>query len=105
MEMSKSQEALDLSSAPEGLAQWDNQANSAACVRFAIAKAVANHLYVKRSIDVAQNEIMILLVREKKSICAISPMEYDGTTLCLPDIDNDKKGYKPKSWWEVTLLK
>ena len=94
-------ETNPVGSAPEGLPQWDNQTNSGTCVRFSIAKAVANHLFVRRNIDVDQNQIMISLVQAKKSICAVRPIEYDDTTILLQDVNNDKEGYGPMSWWEV----
>ena len=87
---------------PAGTAIVDNQGNSDACVRFAIAKAVANQLYVKKRIDVDQGHIMNCLVQIKRSICPINPKEYNDITLYLQDIDHGRGQNIPKkSWWEV----
>ena len=87
---------------PAGTAIVDDQGNSGTCVRFAIAKAVANELYVKKRIDVEQGHIMNCLVQIKQSICPINPMEYNNTILYLQDIGHGRGQDIPKkSWWEV----
>ena len=91
---------------PAGTAVVDNQGTSETCVRFAIAKAIANLLFVKKRINVEQNQIMNCLVQVKKSIAAIHPKVYKGLELFLQDIENDFKdinGVKipDKSWWKV----
>ena len=95
---------------PAGTAVVDNQGTSATCVRFAIAKAIANLLFVKNRIDVDQTQIMTSLVQVKQSICAIHPKYYNNTVLYLQDISNDAKDktgikYPNKSWWQVIDIK
>ena len=87
---------------PEGYPTIDDQAISGNCVRFAISKAIASHLF-KNKIDVEQNSIMHCLVQEKKSICGIRVDDFDKTSLCLQDVRNTvKKNSVPnQSWWEV----
>ena len=86
---------------PAGTATVDDQGNSSACVRFAIAKAVANDLYVRKRINVDQQQIMISLVQVKECICATNPMVFNGTELIVQDTENGKAGFSNKSWWKV----
>ena len=88
---------------PEGIPTVTNQGQSGTCVRFAIAKAVANFLFLRKKFDVDENQIMNALVQEKRKICAINPKEYNNTTLFLQDQENayEQRKAKNKSWWEV----
>ena len=91
---------------PAGTAVVDNQGSSETCVRFALAKAIANILFVKKRINVEQHQIMNCLVQVKQSIAAIHPKEYKGLELFLQDIENDFKDknerkYPDKTWWKV----
>lgn len=88
------------SSNPKGLATVDNQGESETCVRFAVAKAVANSLF-RSKIDIKQSHIMVALVQEHKQLYPINPVKFDNTVLYLQDKENQIDGYKNKSWWKV----
>ena len=108
---------------PGQVATVDNQSSSELCVRFALAKAVANQLYVREKIDIEQDQIVICLVQalgEQFGIDAVNPMVYNGKVLYLQDRENDlpkpakcpkcsedepgiKSGVPHKSWWKVRL--
>ena len=86
-----------------GAPNIDNQADPAVCVRFAIAKAVVSHLF-KRSIDVSQDNIMILLVQrmyENKSLDGVDPMIYNNTEIILQDLVNEVGIRENRNWWKV----
>ena len=102
----------------------DNQGHSELCVRYSIAKAVSQYLYVNEKIDIDHSHIMICLVQAMGSIDSVNPTKYDGKIIYLQDIENRREA-KPsdfekfggmnvlkatlegnekipdKSWWEV----
>jgi len=88
---------------PAGTPFVDNQGNSDACVRFALAKALSNLLFTKQKIDVPQRSIMNCLVQVKKGIWAMRPKEYHETVLYLQDEKNGKN-VSDESFWEVKIL-
>ena len=88
---------------PAGTPFVDNQGNSDACVRFALAKALSNLLFTQQKIDVPQRAIMNCLVQVKKGICAMRPKEYHETVLYLQDEKNGKK-VSNESFWEVNIF-
>lgn len=110
---------------PPGIAAIDDQGDSEMCVRFAIAKAIKNHLYFQENpIDIEQSHIMICLVQAKRCRCAVNPSVYDRITLFLQDKENRKpkpatcqrcevncgecadpneSGIPNKSWWRAEV--
>ena len=109
---------------PGNLAVVDDQSSSELCVRSAIAKAVANHLFVHNQIDIDQAQIMICLVQalgDQFGTDAVNPAKYDGVILYLQDKENllpkpvkccngcaggckSTNGVPNKSWWKVSLI-
>ena len=86
---------------PKGYPTVDNQGRSETCVRFSVAKAVANDLFRKK-IDVEQGHIMIALVQELKHLGCVNPMKLNQTKLYLQDKDNER-GVPNKCWWKVNI--
>ena len=104
---------------PGNIGTVDNQGGSELCVRFAIGKAVAHHLYIHQKIDIDQSHIMICLVQAIGSIDPLNPKKYNGTKIFVQDRENQKPkpskcpkcdegpedGIPDKSWWEVKKTK
>ena len=106
---------------PGNIATTDNQGGSELCVRFAIGKAVAHHLYIHEKIDIDQSHIMICLVQAigaqdpKLILEPVNPKRYNGTTIFVQDRENQRPkpskcqkckegseaGVPDKSWWKV----
>ena len=87
---------------PERQPSSDTQGDSGTCVRFALAKAIANLLY-KNKIDVDQHQIMITLVNIHKNICALSPTKYNDKIVVLQDVENGKE--REQKWRYVYSMK
>ena len=99
---------------PGELATSDDQGSSELCVRFSVAKAIASHLFLNSNpkINIDQNQIRTSLVQaignkrrnsgQKFKLNACEPMECDGVSLLLQDIENTHENAENKSWWEVT---
>ena len=99
---------------PGNIGTVDNQGGSELCVRFAIGKAIANHLYLQEKIDIDQSHIMICLVQAIGSIAPVNPKRYNNTKIYVQDKENQRPkpskcarcnetevGIPDKSWWEV----
>ena len=103
---------------PAGLSGSDDQGPSELCVRFSVAKAIASHLYLQdgNKIDIDQKQIRTSLVqaigtktrrnsREKFKLDVCSPLDCNGISLLLQDIENSNEDIPNKSWWEVRYIK
>ena len=101
---------------PGNIGAVDNQGGSELCVRFAIGKAVAHHLYLHEKIDIDQSHIMICLVQAIGSIAPVNPKKYNNIKIYVQDKENLKPkpskcakcdenevGVPDKSWWELWL--
>ena len=100
---------------PAGLCGSDDQGPSELCVRFSVAKAIASHLYLHQDpkIDIDQKQIRTALVqaigsktkrnsREKFKLDVCNPLECNGVSLLLQDVENSSESIPNKSWWEVS---
>ena len=91
---------------PRGLGEVEDQADSAACVRFGLSKAIANALFVLNKIDVEQSHITMCIVQALNGyspLTPISPLVLDGIKLYLQDKGNKNTSHpiKNKAWWKV----
>jgi len=85
----------------DGPAAVDNQGASLTCVRFAVSKAITNHLFDKKKIRVDQNVVMNSLIQITKNTCANSPLLYNEEEIVLQDIESETHGNK--SWWKIKI--
>ena len=102
---------------PAGLGGSDDQGPSELCVRFSVAKAIASHLYLHKDpkIDIDQKQIRTSLVQaignktrrnsgQKFKLDVCSPLDCNGVSLLLQDVENSSETIPNKSWWEVRFL-
>ena len=96
---------------PRGLTTSDDQGSSELCVRFSVGKVIASHLLLNTNpqINIDQDQIRTSLVQaignkrrnsgENFELNVCDPMECDGVSLLLQDIENTHENAENKSWW------
>ena len=98
---------------PAGLPRQTDQSDSDTCVRFSLAKAIANHLYLREHIDVDELELTGVLVQMSQNVCGMRASMLDkigsigclhGKPILVQDTGNLRKGCEYGSWWEVSNL-